>query len=480
MWLLFQAAGARIVSVVTQLALARLLMPSQFGLISLVYTVTNLAGALVNFGVDGVLLQRHRTLGLWITPSFWASLALGVMGLVVVALLAPVFAHLYHAPQMTGLALLLALSMPLGALTTVPTVKLRSEMNFRFPAVYNTLENLVSQLATIVLAFLGFGALSFVLPTPILALIKAAVFWWRAPSTLAGRLRIKQIAYLMSNGMAIFGSRLSSEMISQGDYAVLGLLATHSEVGLYFFAFRLSAQPVWILAGNFTNVLFPALVQIKNDPARQLNSALRAATLLSYIVMPICFLQAAIAEPALHFFFGQRWLGSIHLAQLLSLGLPFDAVPWVAGCLLAARREFRRSLAYSMIALPCFFAIVTVGALVDKAVGVAVAVAVYYLIFGPVYSLATFIHHGGRARDVVPLYIRPPLFAAVAMGMAYAVSFEPWLATSDLLRLAEVLALGPLLYGALMWRFEPAILLEIMDKLGLGRFKRFTLLAQRT
>lgn len=469
LWLLFQSFSGRVVGILTQLALARLLLPSQFGVISLVYTVTNIANALVNFGVDGVLLQRHRTLKLWVVPSFWTSLGLGLLGLVTVIGLAPVFAMLYRSPQIVGLATILALSMPLGALATVPAVKLRSDLDFRFLAIYSTFEILLSQAATVVLAWAGFGALSFVLPTPAMSLIKAIVFWWKAPVRLNTRLRAKQIAYLVQNGLSVFGSRLIAEIIAQGDYAVLGLTATHYEVGLYFFAFRLSAQPVWMLAGNFTNVLFPALVQVKAEPERQLNGALRAAKLLSYVVMPVCFLQAALAGPALRLFFGQRWEGSIHLVQLLSIGIPFDAVPWVAGSLLSARREFRRGLVYAIISLPCFLLLVTGGALAGKGFGVALAVAVYYLLLGPIYSVVTFRHYGARLGDVLPLYVRPPAIAAAAMLPAFLLSLAPGIVQQQLYRFVEIALVGPLLYLLVLWIFEPEVVHELLEKFGVSR-----------
>lgn len=472
LWLSFQSAGARLIGIVSQIALARLLLPAQFGVISLVYILTGVASTVTSFGVDGVLLQRSRSARLWSRAAFWTSLTLGAAGLALVLALGPVFAHLYRSPQITSLAGVLALSMPLGALATVPSVRMRSEMNFRFPALYSTGETFATTLATILLACFGAGAMSFVIPTPAAALVKAVVFWLHSPARFNARARLAQYRYLVDNGLSIFGSRLIVQLIGQGDYAVLGLFASHSVVGFYYFAFRLAAQPVWILAGNFTNVLFPALVQVKADPARQLAAALRAAELLSYVVMPVCFLQAAAAAPGLEVFFGRRWEQSVALVRLLSLGIPFDAAPWVAGSILSARREFRRGFLYALATLPAFFALVTAGAALGRAQGVAACVAIYYLLLGPVFSMVTFGRYGARPADIARLYVKPPLISGGAVAAAWGLSLLPGLRDWPLLRLAEMGAAAPVLYALLLARFEPGVLADLVQRLGLERLYR--------
>lgn len=464
LWLLLESASARLAGVVGQIALAHLLVPAQFGVISLVYIITGVAYTLTSFGIDGVLLQRFKAIRLWESSAFWASLILGLAGFVIVLLLSPVLAVLYHSPQIAGLAPILALSMPLGALSTVPYAKMRSDMNFRFPSSYASVEIVVLQAFTVALAWAGFGVMSFVIPTPVLAAIKACVFWARTPTRVSFKIRPLQLQFLFGNGLAVFGQRLAVELVGQGDYAVLGLFASHTEVGFYYFAFRLAAQPVWILAGNFYNVLFPALVQLKAEPERQVEAALRAARLLSYAILPICFLQAAAARPALELFFGARWDGSIGLTRLLSLGIPFDAVAWVAASLVVARREFKRGLVYALITLPFFFSMVSAGALLSKGFGVACAVALYYFILGPTYSLAVFTRYGANWRAVARLYTRPPLIAGAAVGLAYLLSLTPGVRDFAVLQLAEMCLVSGLVYAVLVWRFEPQVFLEVESR----------------
>ncbi|WP_342629271.1 lipopolysaccharide biosynthesis protein [Nguyenibacter vanlangensis] len=479
LWLMIQSLAARGIGFVSQLALAWLLTPADFGVIGLAYTVFGIANALVSFGVDDVLLQRQKVMTLWSAPAFWICLSLGTLGMVGMLVAAPFAAAWYHSPELVGLISALAIATPIKTLATVPSVRIRADMNFRFLAAYNTFEIFALQLGTIFLAWLGCGAYSFAIPIPVLAVIKAGLFWWKAPPRIARTFRKVQVRYILGSSTTVFATRTIIEIVNQGDYIVLGLIASHSVVGLYFFAFRFSAQPVRMLAGNFINVLLPAFAQLRGDPARQTDAALKACRLLAYIVVPFCFLQAALAGPGLHFLFGTRWSAAVPYIQILSMGLPFDAVSWITGSLLSARREFRLGLMFAAISLPLFFGMAIVGGLADSAFGVAIAVGLYYFTYPPLCSLLILRRCGVAVPRVLELYIMPFVLSAVAIGGGYLASFLPVIRAYDLSRIIVIGGVGCCLYPVLLFLLCRDVFDQLAQRFGgmLGKFPRLRVAA---
>ncbi len=465
-WFILQNLSSRATAFLSQIVLAWLLSPADFGLIGLTYVVTNIVSQLVNFGVDDVLVQRQRHVRFWAGSALWVGLALGLLGAAIVLLCAPAMSWLYHAPRLVGLLAVLAISMPIGTLSTVPTVILRSQLRFKFLAGYNAFELIGQQVFTIVLAWRGFGAYAFVIPVPIMAVVRVVVFWIVGRPPLRFRLHRAQGGYLLRNGAAVFGSKLIVSAIGQGDYAILGVFASNATVGAYFFAFRLAAQPVFVLAGNFAAVIYPVLSQFKADLGRQRDAALRASKLLAHIVMPLSVIQAGVAAPLLHAFFGARWLAAIPLIQILSIGLAFDAPPWIAGALLGARGQFRRGFVYSLVSLPVFFALVLAGTAMLGARGTALGVAAYYLLYGPTYSYAVFRADGVRLGAVLALYLKPVLLsaAALAVGLAAAAGVDRIFA-QDLVRACVIGAVATLAYIPLSRLFAPDEFEEVAAKL---------------
>ena len=462
--MLAQNVVARACGFLSQLVLAKLLMPEDFGLISLTYSVTTIASTLMNVGIDDVLLQRQRALRLWTGPAFWISFGLAVLAAVLVILVAPLAAAMYHAPGLVGLLAVIALSMPLGALASVPGLIMRARMEFGFIAIYGSLEMVAQALLTVSFAWAGYGAYSFVIPAPILAAARAALWWRLASHGTSLRAQPRRWKYVVGNTAVNFLTRTIIAVMGQGGYMILGVVASQDVVGTYYFSFRLAVQPLLVLAGNFTTVLFPALVQYKFDPRRQGEAALKASTLLSYCVMPMALIQAAVAEPLVSVFFGPKWMSSIPTMQILSVGLALDAVSWVAGALLSARGEFRAGLRYLLIQAPIFFVMVGAGALLGQGVGVACAVGLFYAVTQPLFVISVYRRVGITVRQVLELYLRPTGYAIVAVTTGLAVSTLQALAASPLTRAVVICVISGAIYAAIVrWR-APAVWEELRNR----------------
>lgn len=463
-WLTVQSLAGRLSGFLSQIALAWLLLPSDFGKIGLALTISTLAAPLVNFGVDDVLLQRQRSMRFWVRSAFRTSFVLSIACAAIIAVIAPLGAAAYGSPDIAPLIWILALSIPLGALSTIPTVFIRASLDFRFLALYATVETLALQAATIGLAWAGFGPYSFVIPVPIMAALKLIVFWRRARPSGAARRRVGQSRYFVAKGAMVSATRLLTECVGQGAPIILGLLTTPAIVGLYFFAFRLAAMPVRTLAGNFQNVMFSTLVRLTGNPERQRQAAFEAARLLAYMVMPLCFLQAALVEPVLHLLFGAKWEGAIPLAQILSLGLPFDAISWVAGALLGARGEFKVGLVFACLFAPLFFGAVALGAFASAPLGVAWAVSLYYAVVPATMTCRAFRSCGSLTGIVGRLYGLPALLSAVAVGAAYGLSLHGSLDGQILVRIAFICGVSVLLYGLLLKLAVPDVLASVESR----------------
>lgn len=469
-WLLAQSTGTRLMLFAAQIALAKILLPSDFASFALAVTVTALFEALINFGVDDVLLQRQRTMHLWATPAFVTSVGLSIVGMLLVITCMPAAVLMYDAPVLYSILPIMAVGMPLNSLSIVPAATIRAALNFRFLAIYATVELAATQIASIVLALNGFGVLSFVLPGPVLAVVRAAVFWIIARPHL-GPLRIRQLRMLGKSSSAVFGSRVVTAILGQADYFVLGLFASKPEVGAYFVAFRLAVQPVRMLAGSLYTVIFPVLATLRSEPVRQREAALDACRVLAFITMPLCFMQAAVMRPLFGLLFGSKWDAAIVPAEILSIALGFDAVSWIAAALLSARGEFRRLFILTCMFLPVFFLFIVIGAHVGAATGVAIAVSLFYATFSPCFSFAVFRRAGASMRDVAMIYLNSTAIAAAAIGAAVALMRV--VPTGSLGQIGVVVMFGGGLYLLVLRLVAPLTYNQIKDRI------RGTLLTKR-
>ena len=420
LWLLMQTLGGRAIGFLSQLVVAAILSPRDFGVLGLTFTVTALGAMLVSFGIDFVLLQRQASIRLWMVPAVWSTVSLGLLGAILVAIAGPIAAAIYHSPDIPLLAAIVGLSMPLTAAGTVPTVLLRARFAFAQIATINFFEVLGIQGITILLAYCGFGALSFVIPLPVVAALRTAYIWWLTKPPMRGSWRqIRRAKYLVGRSSAVFATAILQAAITQGDYIALGIWASESVVGVYFFALKMASQPILMMVSSLTNVLFPTLSTLRNAPQQQGEAAFRAARILGLAIMPAAFLQAAVLGPAIHLFFPtHKWDDSIVLMQILSIGLGFNAPALIAGTLQTSRGGFREQLCYTAMCVPVFFTLALMGAWKGSAIGVACAVAAYYMFVTPIYSFWVFRRYGVAFASLASLYLVPGILAGFSVGSA--------------------------------------------------------------
>lgn len=466
-WLLMQSGGARVIGFAAQILLARLLTPLDFGEIALVVSVSAVMATLVGFGVDDVVLSRARKFHVWVTPAFWASLAFSLLGAVALLAVAPLAAHFCRSSKLFGLLAVLALSLPISALGNVPSAYLRTNLRFRFLAVYATVELLAAQALTLWLAWRGFGAYSFVIPAPLGAAIRTIIVWHVARPPQRRRLRWWPLRVLLRNGSTVFGQKLVTSLRENGDYLLLGLVARKSELGLYFMAFKLAAAPIYTLVGSMYGVLFPALAQLRAEPERQRAAALSASRSLALAVIPLSFLQAAVSGSLLRVFFDEKWTGAAAMLSVLTIGLAFDAIPCVAGALLTANGKFGAQWKWSLASIPFFFLFIGIGCRLGGGLGVALGVALFFLVSAPSFSYYALRFSGCSLRDVAGIYLPPTLCSVAAVGFGCLVARLPQVQGRDMAMMAVIGVLSLMTYGIAVRWLSPATTREALAKLSL-------------
>jgi O-antigen/teichoic acid export membrane protein len=219
-WLLFQGVGARLIGFASQIVLARLLAPDDFGMLGLASTVIAVVAVITTFGVDDVLLQRQRTIFYWTTPAFRTGVALALTAFLIVCICSPFAAAVYHSPILVQMLPIMALSMPISALAMVSSVMLRAKLQFKVLAKVSIVEQLLVQSLTIWFAWRGYGPLSFALPLPITAALRSGILWFVARPRFR-RSRPGQHAHMFKQGGVVFASRLLTAGVHQGGNALL-------------------------------------------------------------------------------------------------------------------------------------------------------------------------------------------------------------------------------------------------------------------
>ena len=460
-WVFTQHLSSRLIFFIAQIVLARILLPKEFAVFALAQTATTIISALTNFGVDDVLLQRKKKRDYWNRAAFVVSLSVGLVSLLAALAITPALSRYYHSADLIYIIPIIAISFPFNSVSAVYSAHIRGNLKYGALTSVTIGEVLLLSAMNIILASYGFGPLSLVIPVPIVAVCRLAALAILANIRI-GRSKLKQYRMIGINSSYVFGSKLVTTILGQGDYIVLGTMAQQSVVGAYYFAFKLSLQPIQFLAGSLQNVLLPTFVNLNSDKAGQLHLILRASRVLSFVVAPLCVAQAVLARPLVLLVFGSRWESSIPFIQILSIGLAFDSVSWIAGAILSAKGEYRKLFFLLLAQVPIFFSMVIFGGNINSAQGIAISVAIFYTIFPFVFTLIVFRGVGIKICDTLKIYAEP--LTLICLSILPVGGLCLYLKLSLLITSAITICAGSILYVYMLKFVARDIFAEIVER----------------
>ena len=421
-WILITTLVTRVLSIVSQLILARLLFPAELGLVALAQFVVGIVSFLGSLSLTQFLVARQRKIALYADAAFWLTLLIGVVGALFLATSGPIAAKLYHQPRLIGLLLFCAATFPIAAVLVVPLVMAQIELRFKLMAVVFSAAMFSQVVASIVAARLGAGAYSIFIGATAATLTRLILICWKMKIRFRFRpryrFRVERILLASTSSWVVAVGALNN-VISQGDYATMGLFFDEINIGYYFFAFNLAQQAVVLLGSSLGSVLYPTISRLAGAPERQTSAVMRAIKLLTLVGGPGGLLVVFLMPPIVHAF-GSKYLPAIPIAQVMAAGAVGVLVSAPAAALMTAQERFKLYFFFTLTQTALFLSFVLLGCLTGQVLGVAAAVSIYFWIGGPLSLVLALDGYRVKARTLRSV--------AVAIGSPLAWSLPATLA----------------------------------------------------
>jgi O-antigen/teichoic acid export membrane protein len=301
-------------------ALARLLAPRDFGLVGTASIFVGFAGSLQGMGLIASLYQRKDLSQDILSSVFWMNLGFSAVLLLLLLTVAPLIAAFFGEPAIQYLLYLSGLTIPISALWNIHFVLLLRDLDFRRMGMLAVWSELISGLAAIMLALMGFGFWSLAGKELTASVASVCIMWvylrnWR-PSM---HFRLKDLNGLWQYGLNRSGGLVVEYWQGQIDLFFVGRLLGAEALGFYMVAFNLVKIPVTRLFPLFNQVLFPALVLIRDDLSRVRKVHLRMMRYVILAGVPSLLSLAFLAVEVLGALYGKKWLPSAPALAILAV-----------------------------------------------------------------------------------------------------------------------------------------------------------------
>jgi PST family polysaccharide transporter len=463
MWNGLSFASSKLVVLITTVILARLLEPTDFGLLAIGLVVIGYLDFINDFGISAAVIQSDDDPEHTSNVAFWINMALGVAMAVAAFLAAPFLASFFDEPRALDVIRVLSLSFPLTSIGAIHEARLRRQLRFDQRVLPELAKGVVKGGVSITMALTGFGVWSLVWGQLAGALAASIGYWlvtkWR-PSFATDRETTRRLVG--------YGSQLTLVGLLGGvhkniDYLLVGRRLGTRELGIYSIAFRLPQLLIESIVDIAGQVAFPAFSRVRTDPERVRAGLRRMLHLVGLIVVPLGAGLALTADPFIRVFYGDRWLDAITVMQVLAVYMLVQSLSKTCGDVYKAmgRPGVLNKLAILKLA-------VTVPLLVIAVPSGIVAVAVAQLIAAGILTVVRLLLAARivdvPVRDVFVAFV-PAVRAAVVM---VALCVPCLLALRDVPAVVELLvvsAVGAVAYLSTLWIFDRSHLRETVAAL---------------
>jgi PST family polysaccharide transporter len=316
--------------------LARLIGPSEYGLVALAMPVILLGNVLADGGLVNALGRQRDVSKTVESTTFWVTVGVG-LGLALAACAAAFpIGWALRQPRLPWLILALSPILLMNSITAVFNGRIIRERRFGAFAVGDVLSTLVGAVTALLAATHGFGAWSLVAQQLALWICKLAWITSRGGAQIGFIFRFSEVRHLISFGANILGGYIADFVSKNVDNLIIGGVLGATQLGYYAMAYQLIRVPDMLISSPFWFYVFTALSRASHQgapgPIQDLSKA--ALRLSAAAVAPLFCGLALVADLAVPLIFGPKWIGAIGpLRYLSAAGFGFCMCSMI-GCIL--------------------------------------------------------------------------------------------------------------------------------------------------
>ncbi len=320
---LTESVGTQGISFVVSVILARLLDPSDYGVLTMLTVFIAVSQVFVQSGLNTALIQKKDVDETDLSSVFYVSLLIAAALYALLFFLAPAIGAFFGMDALSPVLRVLALVLLPGALVSVQNAVIARQMAFRRLMAASLLSTALSGAVGIGMAAAGLGYWALVgqqLTNQLaLALVLLRMVKWR-PRALFSWARVR---VLIRFGWKLLASSLLETGYNNLRTAVIGKQYAQETLGFYNRGKQFPELVMNAVNGSIQSVMLPVLSDEQDDMLRMKQMMRRSVMVSSFLVLPMMAGLAAVAEPLIRLLLTDKWLPCVPFLQICCIDFAF-------------------------------------------------------------------------------------------------------------------------------------------------------------
>lgn len=317
-WNFFSYASLKVINFVISIVLARLLEPSDFGVVGIALLFINFFEIARDLGIGAALIHKKEDVDIAANTAFFIFPAIAVLFYIIIYITAPTVAVFFNNNDVEVVLRVLAITLVLWSFGNLPRTLLRKELHFKKLFMPQIIPRLGYGLVAIILAFMGYGIWSLVIGRITLEVLGLVTIWqsidWRPKFKFSRRTAIELLRY----GKHALIASITAFVISSIDSGIVGKYLGAEDLGYYSMAISISYFFTVQISTIVSGVLFPAYSKMQ-DIDKIADGYIKALRLMSLVTFPAAFGIMSVSWLFVEVVLGEKWLPIVTVLKILCI-----------------------------------------------------------------------------------------------------------------------------------------------------------------
>lgn len=423
LWKFAERICAKAVSLLVSILLARILLPEDYSIVSIVTIFFAFCDVIISGGLNTALIQKKDADREDYITVLWTSVTLAAVMYGVMFLCAPLIASLYGKHQLVLIIRVMGLTFFINAFKSVLSAHTSSNLQFKKFFFSTIIGTAVSAVVGIAMALNGFGAWALVAQQMTNSLIDTLVLFVTTRIDLRARFSLKKLRGLFSYGWKVFVTSIITVAYDQINPLIVGLRFSGADLAYYSKGRSFPGLVDSTVSDTLAAVLFPAMSKVQDDREKVLGFTRRYVKTASYVIFPVMVGLFAVADSFVRVVLTEKWLPAVPYIRIFAVALMFNVIN--VGNLQAIKAIGRSdiNLILEIIKKSVYFAIVAAFVfLSDSPQMLAVSAILCTVVAVAVNTFPNRKLIGYRYRwqlaDIVPNLLTSAVMGAIVMAMS--------------------------------------------------------------
>ena len=319
LWTLIGHVGLISINLVTNIFLARLLSPEEFGRLGIIMFFIALARVLSESGLGGALVRNKNAQEIDYQTIFIFNLFVSVLLNILLIFLSNPISNFYADPELRFPLIVSSFILIINAFQFVQNAKTLKKGLYRERAIYEIIATIIGSSIAISLASRGLGIWSLISHQIITSLVLTGLFIYHGDGIKKFSFQLQSLSEHIKYGVNTTASSLVNAFFENIYQALLGKYFSISYTGNYFQAKKFQAFFGGILNKLFLGVFFSELSQLQDNKLLFKKSFSIILKYITFILGFCTFFVFVFANEIIEILLGSMWIKSAYFLKMLIL-----------------------------------------------------------------------------------------------------------------------------------------------------------------